>query len=154
MRGIMCALLMTAVLLAACDDDDNSGNNLQQQKTTVENTVDSGQWRITYFFDTDSEETDNFTNYIFDFGESNVLTASNGSNNVVGTWSITDDDNSNDDSNSSFNDIDFNIGFTSPPDFEELSEDWEIVSISDTKIELRHESGGNGGTDLLTFERI
>ncbi|MEZ4988540.1 MAG: hypothetical protein R2795_26535 [Saprospiraceae bacterium] len=38
--------------------------------------------------------------------------------------------------------------------FEELNEDWEIISQSDTRIELVHVSGGNGGTDYLTFERI
>ncbi|WP_420319776.1 hypothetical protein [Flagellimonas sp.] len=49
--------------------------------------------------------------------------------------------------------IDFNIFFASPADFAELSEDWNIVSYSANKIELIHESGGDGGTDLLTFEK-
>lgn len=50
-------------------------------------------------------------------------------------------------------DIDFNIFFSSPADFAELSEDWDIISHSTSKIELKHVSGGNGGTDLLTFEK-
>ena len=50
-------------------------------------------------------------------------------------------------------DIDFNIFFSSPADFAELSEDWDIISHSASKIELKHVSGGNGGTDLLTFEK-
>ena len=50
-------------------------------------------------------------------------------------------------------DIDFNIFFASPADFAELSDDWEIISHSATKIELRDVSGGNGGIDLLTFEK-
>lgn len=49
--------------------------------------------------------------------------------------------------------IDFNIFFASPEDFNELSEEWNIVSYSDTKIELIHVSGGDGVTDLLTFEK-
>jgi hypothetical protein len=49
--------------------------------------------------------------------------------------------------------VDFNIVFLSPADFEELSEDWSILSISPSKIELKHVSGGNGGTDFLTFEK-
>ena len=49
--------------------------------------------------------------------------------------------------------IDFNIFFSAPPDFAELTEDWNIISYSSQKIELIHESGGNGGTDLLTFEK-
>lgn len=49
--------------------------------------------------------------------------------------------------------IDFNIFFSAPVDFAELSEDWNIVSYTATKIELIHQSGGNGDTDLLTFEK-
>ena len=36
----------------------------------------------------------------------------------------------------------------------QLSEDWEIIFLTNTKIELRHVSGGNGGADILTFEKV
>ncbi|WP_222983409.1 hypothetical protein [Flagellimonas meishanensis] len=49
--------------------------------------------------------------------------------------------------------IDFNIFFAAPADFAELTEDWNIVSYSANKIELIHESGGDGDIDLLTFEK-
>jgi hypothetical protein len=58
--------------------------------------------------------------------------------------------NSNDDS---LDDLDFTISFASPDNFTELSEDWKVLSRTDSKIELKHVSGGNGGTDLLTFEK-
>ena len=48
--------------------------------------------------------------------------------------------------------IDFNIFFASPEDFNELSDDWNIISYSATKIELIDESG-DGEIDLLTFEK-
>jgi hypothetical protein len=146
--------IIAAAFMIGCDDDDNSGNNNSEKKASVENTASNGQWRITYFLEDDAEETNNFSIYIFEFGDSNMLTATNGSNNVVGTWSITSDDNSNDDNNGTFDDIDFNISFTSPADFQELSEDWEIISMSENKIELQHVSGGDGSTDLLTLEKI
>lgn len=56
-------------------------------------------------------------------------------------------------SGNSTGEIDFDIFFAAPEDFNELSEDWNIVSYSANKIELIHVSGGNGGTDLLTFEK-
>jgi predicted nucleotidyltransferase len=67
---------------------------------------------------------------------------------------VTDDVSGDDNSKGEFDDIDFNIAFSSPSDFEELSEDWEIISQTATKIELRHVSGGGGGTDLLTFGKL
>ncbi|HSD14632.1 MAG TPA: hypothetical protein VLB74_08285 [Flavobacterium sp.] len=145
---VVCLLTIT---MGCSDDDDNSSSSSNNNQTIdeIKNDVMSGTWRITYFFDTDSDETSNFNGYNFTFGSSSILTATDGSNTNVGAWSVTDD-NSGDDSP---DDIDFNIVFASPPDFAELSEDWHILEHTDTKLRLTHVSGGNGGTDFLTFEK-
>lgn len=129
-------------------DDQGSSVNVQP----VINAASSGTWKITYYVDSDSEETGQFSGYTFTFG-SNTITATNGSNTYTGTWSVTNSNSSDDDSNHN-EDIDFNIGFASPANFTELSDDWDIISYSEIKIELIDVSGGNGGTDYLTFEKI
>jgi hypothetical protein len=48
---------------------------------------------------------------------------------------------------------DFNINFNIGSDFDELSEDWNIISQASTRLELIHISGGNEGRDYLTFEK-
>ena len=110
----------------------------------------SGKWQITYFFDTDEEETDKFDDYTFQFLPSGSLVANDGPASVAGAWSVTDRKRSDDDPE----DVDFNISFGTSPLLDELTDDWEIISASGTRIELQHISGGNGGTDLLTFEKI
>jgi hypothetical protein len=130
-------------ILSSCSKDNSSSS----VKDDVVNTASSGTWKITYFFDTDKEETSNFSGYNFTFGSNNVLSASNVTNNYSGTWSIMNN-NSNDDT---LSDLDFTISFASPEVFTDLNEDWEILLKTESKIELRHVSGGNGGTDLLTF---
>ena len=131
-----------------CSSDDDSP---APNPAPVINTVTQGTWRITNYFDNDSNETSNFTGYNFTFGASNVLTATNGTNTYSGTWSVVSDNSSDDDSPS--NDLEFNIAFSCPANFADLTDDWDIVSRTDTKIELIDVSGGNGGTDLLTFEK-
>jgi len=126
-----------------------SGNCTSSTQTTVQDNVSSGTWRITNFIDSGTDETNHFTNYNFTFNSSGVLNANNGTNNYDGTWSITDS-NSNDDSQ---DDLDFNINFNLTNDFEDLNDDWDFISQSATKIELIDISGGNGGTDYLTFEK-
>ena len=84
------------------------------------------------------------------FGAGNILSATNGTNTYSGTWSVTSD-NSNDDSPS--NDLDFNIAFAAPANFADLTDDWNIISYTATKIQLIHVSGGGGGTDYITFEK-
>lgn len=143
------SLIFMLNVASMCSDDDDS--NTSADPTPVINTVTSGTWRITFYEDSGVDETYHFIGYNFTFGASNVLTASNGTNTYTGTWSVTNSD-SNDDSPS--NDLDFNILFATPAVFaDELSDDWDILSRTDTKIELVDVSGGNGGTDYLTLEK-
>ena len=146
--------MLTMSSTCSNDDDDNSTNNSNATVVAVNNTAQQGNWRITYFYDTDHEETAHFANYIFTFGSDGVLTATNGINSYGVTWSVTDSHSGNDDSgNHNSDDVDFNIAFNSPADFAELSDDWEIITSSDSMIELIDISGGNGGTDHLVFEK-
>jgi hypothetical protein len=146
--GVIMAMLFMLTTASTCSNDD-SPNPSFNNPVDVINIVNNGTWRVTYYYDTVHEETTAYNGYNFTFAASNVLTASNGTNNYTGSWSVTDS-NSNDDNPS---DLHFNIAFSSPAQFEELSDDWEIIEKSATIIKLKDVSGGNGGTDYLTFTK-
>lgn len=132
----------------SCSSDTVMTDNSAEIKQ-ISDMATSGTWRITNYNDSGQNETSDYTGYNFTFNENGTLIATNGTNTYNGTWSVSDDSSSDDDPD----DIDFNIFFASPPNFEDLSDDWDIVSSSSSKIELIDISGGNGGTDLLTFEK-
>ena len=138
--------MLTMLFLSSCNSDDDSNSNDQME---VQANIQEGSWIITQFIDSGKDETNHFTGYTFAFNASGVLNANNGTNTIEGTWSITTSD-SNDDSS---DDLDFNIFFNVANDFEDLNDDWDIISQSTSKIELIDISGGNGGTDYLTFEK-
>lgn len=144
-------MLLTVVLLlgAGCTSDDEMSSTTTTIKE-VEDHVKSGTWRVTNYNDSGQDETTDYNGYEFTFADNGTLTASNGSATINGTWSVTQDK-SDDDYDGS--DIDFNIGFAAPEVFAELSDDWDIVTTSTSKIALMDVSGGNGTTDLLTFEK-
>ena len=144
---ILTLLVGLFTFVSCSNDSDNTNNNNTQN--LIENNVQDGTWRITKFIDSGIDETNHFTGYNFTFNSSGVLNANNGTNNYNGTWSISDS-NSNDDSQ---DDLHFNIYFNLTNDFEDLNDDWDFVSQTSTKIELIDISGGNGGTDYLTFEK-
>ncbi|WP_339838307.1 hypothetical protein [uncultured Flavobacterium sp.] len=145
------AMIFMLNVASMCSNDDDSNSLSNSDPVPVINTMSQGTWRITFYEDSGENHTNYFTGYNFTFGTSNVLTASNGVDIYTGIWSVTNSD-TNDDSPS--NDLDFNILFTSPTNFsDELSDDWDILSRTDTKVELVDVSGGNGGTDYLTFEK-
>jgi hypothetical protein len=129
-----------------CSSDDSSSTTNQ---TNIINTATSGTWRITSYVDSGVVETNNFSGYNFTFSQNGTLTATGNGQTNSGSWSVTDT-NSTDDS---LDDLDFNIAFSSPDDFFELTDDWDVVSRTDTKIVLIDISGGNGGTDNLIFEK-
>lgn len=148
-------MLFMLIGMIACDDNgDDINPNTQAQISEVKSIAAEGQWVVTYFWDSDKDETPSFTGYSFVFAANGSLIATKSATSITGQWSITDEDEDDDDSDDDdYGDVDFNIVFSTPADFEELTEDWHIISISDSKIELTHVSGGNGGTDFLTFER-
>ena len=157
MRTKWILLNMLALLLVGAACESNSDETVTQDQadaSDLRSKAVQGQWRITYFFDSDKEETDHFSGYVFTFGSNGTVTAVNGAIEVSGTWSVTDSDSSDDDSPDDSDDVDFNLFFATPPDFEELSDDWDILEYSDSRIKLIDISGGDGDTDYLTFEKI
>lgn len=141
-------LIISLALFSCSKDDDPIPDNLNLQQ--IEDNIMSGTWRITKFIDSEKDETNHFSGYNFVFGNNNLLTSTNGTNSYEGTWSITDSNSDDDDSHS---DLDFNIYFNLSNDFEDLNDDWDIISQSATKIELFDVSGGDEDTDYLTFEK-
>ncbi|NHF58183.1 hypothetical protein FK220_002440 [Flavobacteriaceae bacterium TP-CH-4] len=147
------AFLFIVLVFKSCTSDDNDTDTINAaDMEAVKTAVTAGEWMITYYFDSDKDETSDYTGFIFTFGSDGVLQASDGTMALTGAWSVTSSDSSDDDSIE--DDIDFNIVFASPELFEELSDDWDIVSYSNTKIELIDISGGDGSTDYLTFEKM
>jgi hypothetical protein len=139
--SLIIALLLTTFFFISCSKDDDSNSTISVND--VNTTVAAGSWRITYYYDTDHEETSNYSGYSFVFGTGNVITATKASAVVTGSWT-TGTDNST---------VKLVLLFTIPAAFAELSDDWHVVERTATKIRLQHVSGGNGGTDYLTFEK-
>jgi len=134
-------------LLAACSKWNNSQNQIN--KTAID-----GTWIVSSYIDDGDDETADFTTFRLDFLDDGTLNAtdllSSNSNPYAGTWSITDS-NSNDDD--SLDDLDFNINFAVGNKLDDLSDDWDIISYTDTEIKLIDVSGGGGGTDYLTLTK-
>ncbi|MFM7007586.1 MAG: hypothetical protein ACKOWX_10070, partial [Flavobacteriales bacterium] len=106
------------------------------------------------YIDDGDDETSDFSTFRLTFLENGTLNAtdllSSNSNPYSGSWSVTDS-NSNDDDN--LDDLDFNINFNVSNKLDELSDDWDIISFTETEIKLIDISGGGGGTDYLTLSK-
>lgn len=112
--------------------------------TGIANRVQQGAWKVTMYNDSGKEVTYKFTGYEITFSRNGAIAAVKGSSSISGTWTLGTDD--------SEQKLILNFGEVIP--FDELSDDWSILEESETKISLQDISKGNGGTDLLTIEKI
>ena len=135
------ATIFIALGLTSCKKDEPSTSNITTSNVTT--TVSAGTWRVTYYWDTNRDETANFNGFNFTFGTSNLVSASNGILNINGTWSTANDNSK----------VKLILAFTTNANFIEISDDWHVIERTETKIRLQDVSGGNGGTDYLTFEK-
>lgn len=138
--SILSLLLFVGI---SCSDEDDTSNQVSSpsQMTT---TVTDGTWIVTLYKENAVIKTDNYSGYSFIFGTDGSLTATNGAAIQSGDWSTYTD--------SGYTKLDIIFEALDGP-FEEISEDWNVISRTDTKIELKHVSGGDGSIDYLTFEK-
>jgi hypothetical protein len=139
-KKILAIGCLLSILLIGCKKDDVITPNLSIEVT---NTLKSGTWRVSYYWDNDQDETASFSGYAFQFLNNNTVTASNNISTVSGSWATGTDDSS----------VKLLLNFLAPPDFESISGDWKISLHSPTQINLVDSSGGNGTVDYLRFTR-
>lgn len=126
--------IVMAITISSCNPLTN---------TSASTTLKSGTWRITYYYDTDHEETSSYSGYNFTFTSNGTVSASNGATTVSGTWSTGSDDSQ----------VKLILDFGTTVPFDELNDDWHVTELTDAKVKMEDVSGGGGGTDYLTFEK-
>lgn len=143
LTAILACVFMVNVA-SMCSSDDNSSSSSSTTTTQVTTNVTSGNWSVTLYNENGANHNSYFTGYAFAFASNGSLTAV-GSNNQSGSWSTYSD--------SGKTKMDITFGATDGP-FESISDDWDVLSATSSKIELKHTSGGDGSIDYLTFEKI
>lgn len=129
-----CCLLF----LSGCQRDDAASS-----PQALSSLLQSGPWEITAFSQDGNDRLYYFGGYRFTFSSNSSVTADKAGATALGNWSVT--------TQSTTSKLFFQ-NFSSSP-FDELNEDWQTQQVTSGLIRLQHVSGGNGGTDLLTFER-
>lgn len=123
------------------ESDCESNGNVDD--TVLVNALTNGDWYVTYFFD-DTDETSDFVEYVFNFSSDNTATATDMSGVTAGSWSTTSGDET---------ELGLNLNFGNGIPLDELTDDWDVLEVTNDIIRLKDVSGGDGSEDFLTFER-
>jgi hypothetical protein len=129
------------------------GSCKKKQMKAINSDLVEGSWKITRYTDSGTNETSDFEGSVFTFNDDGTV-AVTGAHAMSGTWKVAKEDSGDDDL---FDDRHLELTLSFPAPFDELSDDWEIESHSDSRLELKDDSGGGDDDedeDNLTFEKI
>ncbi|MBT0608386.1 hypothetical protein [Aequorivita echinoideorum] len=144
-------LILSLAVMFSCSSDDDSGDVINDEFDTIVNILPQGQWRVSYFANDGGDQTSSFESFVFNFNADGTVTAVNDLFSEEGTWRYESSANNSDDDN----DEELVLQFTQTTPFSEISEDYDIVSISTTTIELSDDKDStSASTELLTFTKI
>ncbi len=136
------AIVAVILSLNSCKKEDNSSNS--STGINISTIIQQGNWKVTLYHDSGTDDTYYFTGYQFIFNSSGTITASVNSNNTSGSWS-----NGSDDSTPKLI-LDFGVSLP----LNKLNNGWHIIEQTSTFIRLEDVSGGNGSVDYLNFQKI
>ncbi len=108
--------------------------------TALDNFLIDGTWFVSNYDEDGDNQTNDYAGYTLDFDSNGTVIATNGIA-INGTWDAQN------------NDTKLFLNFNAFP-FDEFNDDWDVISSSNTEVVLRDVSGGNGGTDNLTFTKL
>ncbi|MDC6366631.1 MULTISPECIES: hypothetical protein [Flavobacteriaceae] len=128
------------ILLRVCDDSANDGDVPE-----IRNIMMGGPWNVTLYQDGQENLTEEFADMDFNFSMFHQVEVSiNDDPQIAGLWRILRD---SDDEG-----LKFYLNFEDDGIFGELTDDWKIVEVTASRIELKDESD-DSSMETLVFEK-
>jgi hypothetical protein len=120
---------------SSCSDNGGTGSG-NGTTGALATSLTEGQWEVGSYMEDADDQTANYSGYAITFNSDGSVVADNG---VVinGTWAVQNSE----------NELVMDFGNIMP--FDDFNDTWDVISITDTQVELQDVSGGNGGSDTL-----
>lgn len=146
MKLSILAILLGLFTFAGCNKDEDTDKATRDQ---VENALEDGTWKISFFELNGSNETSTFDVFNFDFKSTGELTVTGGPvSPLTGGWAISDSDPLTDD----VEDLKLSILFEGIiGDLGQTSRVWDLTSFKDNEVKLRIVENEN--STYLTFTK-
>lgn len=133
MKKLVLVFALVGILFASCKKDS---------PRKVENMLEEGTWKITYYDQHGTTKTDTYTGDVFTFAEDETVSATHSSTAFSGTWEC----------DKSSGDTYFLLDMKNPSEFMDISRDWLVIEKTDVSLKLSYTSSDNK-VDYLTFEK-
>ncbi len=144
-KQVFIILSIVTLFFSSCDvsEDIPLLNEL-----TVTNRMANGTWKITKLVHENTTKTTDYNGVSFEFDAISVMVNNTGTLPVAGGWGVTDE------GFEGAPELVFTMALTSvEPRFITISEDWDIIESTATRLKLKDENLDTNTTDYLTFEK-
>lgn len=139
-KMIFAALVMTGAVLSSCEKDDLKALEVSAAKAMINNT----KWKVISYTVDSTDKTFEFSGYEFTFKDDGTSSAVKSGASSAGTWTTKQQEDH----------VEFVINYGASEPLQELNDDWHIKSQTSNTVNLEDVSGGNGGGESLTFEKL
>jgi len=127
-------------LQRVCDANNTDGDVVE-----IRSAMLGGDWVVASYIDEGEDKTMDYGGYSVEFSTDNQLTIKEGGESfAAGLWRVL---------RNSEQKLKVILNFGDNIPFDELTDDWEFVSIEENRIELKDVSGGDGSVSTLVFEK-
>ncbi|WP_420320160.1 hypothetical protein [Flagellimonas sp.] len=128
------------ILLRVCDD-----NNADADVVEIRTALRAGGWKVALYKQGDVDMTMELDGFDFYFNEMHRVQVDENDNPIIeGLWRVIRNHD---------NRLKFYLNFENDAIFGEITDDWDFVSVTAERIEVKSESG-DGTIETLVFERI
>ncbi len=131
-------ILLLLIGASSCQKSNNTNS-----PAIFKSAIQKGNWKVTLYNKNGKEETAYFSEYNFHFASDGKAIATTSGIDLSGSWSCGTEDN--------LLKLYLNFGGSNP--LQVINNDWHVVLQNATTIKLDDISGGNGATEILTFEK-
>ena len=119
-------------------------DNNNEGKTELMNILNEGTWLVANFNDKGQSETTNYNDFVIDFKNNSLVTATKENNTIEGSWSVFYE-------NEKLK-LELNFGESMP--FNKFNENWLTVDVKSTRVEVNNLDDSGNEESNLVFERI
>ena len=142
MKNIL--ILIALVIFASCSSEDSKEDQLGKFEG-IKLILPQGEWKVGKFIKDEVDQTANFESFVFTFNKDGNVLAQNDLFSENGTWLYVKETDLKEN-------LVLTFGQIEPLD--EISDDWQIVSIGASKIELIDKGSNPKDTKLLSFLKL
>jgi len=139
-------LLFSVLIMASCSSDDDAGDVVTNEFERISSVLPQGTWKVTTLIDGNENHTAAFESFIFTFNEEGSVIAENDLYSETGIWAYRTTAQEGEQLVLAFNEV---------IPFDEINDDWKIVSVTNTKVELSDDDDNDlDDLDILVFTKI